>query len=540
MNLIQIQDRLKSLPNDPRVMQLLTGYANGQSPHVPPYLALGELNRRKVEAEKNQMQQAGQPPGGTVKDQIEQQAGVMALKQGQQQQAMQNMMQQGMQGAAPVPQGTPQPQPQGQVMAAAGGGLASLAPKGYRSGGVIAFSKGELVDPEAETEDEDEEKSTGEYATDAKAMLAKLMQQADTRKNMMAPTAESPLEMRKRLAKQDPDQFGILNTPIGQEAVRRLDEVQGARRAELATQREELAKSKPGILQLLGQAAMGTRGQKGGSALASILGGYSELASGADAKQLQQEQGLRMRELELQQAKADALNKLDDLKRARAEGDVNAEQKHMADLAKIAKDHNVSLNTLLGRQITAAGSVAGRLGAAETAAKAKVDAAKFKDNKPEKLTDLGFMVDIEFGALVANGADPDDPNTKRIAAQNAARALSKSAGTTRADTDAIDKANIAFENKVLTDRNLRKLRTTDPAAYEARLEELRKEVETRFKVRPDADSPLGGNAPAAPSAKPAAGGKVMTMADVRATAKANNKTEAEVIAAAKAKGFKIQ
>jgi hypothetical protein len=32
----------------------------------------------------------------------------------------------------------------------------------------------------------------------------------------------------------------------------------------------------------------------------------------------------------------------------------------------------------------------------------------------------------------------------------------------------------------------------------------------------------------------------MTMADVRATAKANNKTEAEVIAAAKAKGFKIQ
>jgi hypothetical protein len=191
--------------------------------------------------------------------------------------------------------------------------------------------------------------------------------------------------------------------------------------------------------------------------------------------------------------------------------------------------------------------VAGRESAANITAKAKVDAAKITGNKPEKLTDLGSMIDIEFRALVANGADPDDPNTKRIAAQNAARALSKSAGTTRADTDAIDKANTAFENKVLTDRNLRKLRTTDPAAYEARLEELRKEVETRFKVRPDADSPLGGNAPAAPSAKPAAtsakpaaDGKVMTMADVRATAKANNKTEAEVIAAAKAKGFKIQ
>ena len=123
MNLIQIQDKLKSLPNDPRVMRLLTGYANGQSPHVPPYLALGELNRRKTLAEEQQAASAGQPPGGTVKDQIEQQAGVMSLKQGQQQQAMQNMVRQGMAGAAPVPQNTPQPQAQGQVMAAAGGGL---------------------------------------------------------------------------------------------------------------------------------------------------------------------------------------------------------------------------------------------------------------------------------------------------------------------------------------------------------------------------------------------------------------------------------
>jgi hypothetical protein len=340
--------------------------------------------------------------------------------------------------------------------------------------------------------------------TEAKAMLAKLMRQAEVIQNAKAPKVESRDETTKRMIAADPERYGILNTPIGQNAVRRLDELQGNRRAELATQREELAKSKPGILQLLGQAAMGTRGQKGGSALASILGGYSELASGAEAKQLQQEQGLRMRELELQQAKAEALNKVEDAQRSQAEGNIDKARKEIEDAQKIAKDVGISLNTLLGRQITAAGSVAGRESAANIAAKAKIDAAKITGNKPEKLTDLGSMIDIEFRALVANGADPDDPNTKRIAAQNAARALSKSAGTTRADTDAIDKANTAFENKVLTDRNLRKLRTTDPAAYEARLEELRKEVETRFKVRPDADSPLGGNAPAAPSAKPAA------------------------------------
>jgi hypothetical protein len=498
MNLIQIQDKLKSLPNDPRVMQMLTAYANGQNPQVPPYLALGELNRRKGEMERAQMEQAGQPPGGTVKDQIEQQAGVMALKQGQQQQAMQRMAQQGMQGAAPVPQGVPQPQPQAQAMAA--GGLASLRP-GYRSGGIIAFQSAGSVNEAVEEDDDEEEKSTGEYSGDAKAMLAQLMQEASARRNMKAPTADTPLENRKKMIAADPERYADLNKPIGEGALARLEELQNAKRAEFATQKEELAKSKPGILQLLGQAAMNSRGQQGRSALASILGGYSELSSGADAKQLQQEQGLRMKELELQQARAEAMNKVDDLKRAQLEGDIAGEQKAKMELARIAKDHNVSINTLLGKQVATAGSVAGRERAAEIAAKAKVDAAKFKGNKPEKLTDLGSMIDIEFKALVANGADPADPNTKRIAAQNAARSLSKSAGTTRAETDAIDRANTAFENKVLMDRNLRKLRTTDPAAYEARLEAIRNEVATQYKIRPDAASPIAGtDAPTKPAA----------------------------------------
>jgi hypothetical protein len=352
MNLIQIQDKLKSLPNDPRVMQLLTGYANGQNPQVPPYLALGELNRRKVEAERAQMEQAGQPPGGTVKDQIEQQAGVMALKQAQQQQGMQRMAQQGMQAQAP------------QVMAAASGGLASLRP-GYRSGGIIAFQKAGSVDDAVEAEENnaaeeggsDGEESTGAYSGDARAVLTQLMQEAAKRRGMQAPTAETPLEARKRMIEADPERYAALNKPIGEDALARLQELQDAKRAEFATQKEELAKSKPGILQLLGQAAMGSRGQKGGSALASILGGYSELSSGADAKQLQQEQALRMKELDLQQARAEAMTKVDDLRRAKLEGDIAGEQKAKMDLARIAKDHNVSLNTLLGKQLSTASQV---------------------------------------------------------------------------------------------------------------------------------------------------------------------------------------
>jgi hypothetical protein len=358
MNLMQIQDKLKGLPNDPRVMQLLTSYANGQNPQVPPYLALGELNRRKVEAERAQMEQAGQPPGGTVKDQIQQQAGVMALKQGQQQQAMQRMAQQGMQGGAPVPQGTPQPQPQAQAMAA--GGLASLAPKGYRSGGIVAFSRGGLGEGEdegGEGLDTNEEEKAVNLPADPRELMAVLMQQVAARQKTKPPSIESREDTEKRLIKENPERYGILGTPVGQNAVTRLDELQGNRRAELAKQREELAQSKPGILQLLGQAAMGSRGQQGKSALASILGGYSELSSGADAKQLQQEQGLRMKELDLQQAKAEALNKVEEAQRSQAAGNFEKARKEMEDAQKIAKDHNVSLNNLLGRQLTTAGAL---------------------------------------------------------------------------------------------------------------------------------------------------------------------------------------
>ena len=42
LNLVQIQDKLKDMPT-----QAIMAYANGQNPMVPPYLALGELNRRK-------------------------------------------------------------------------------------------------------------------------------------------------------------------------------------------------------------------------------------------------------------------------------------------------------------------------------------------------------------------------------------------------------------------------------------------------------------------------------------------------------------
>jgi hypothetical protein len=74
MNLIQIQNRLKQLPQDPRTMELLASYANGSSTEVPPYLALTEIQRRNTEEEKAKVAQV---PEGTVNEQAQ----AKALKQ---------------------------------------------------------------------------------------------------------------------------------------------------------------------------------------------------------------------------------------------------------------------------------------------------------------------------------------------------------------------------------------------------------------------------------------------------------------------------
>lgn len=154
MNLVQINEHLKDVP-----LQVLMGYANGQDPMVPAYMATGEMKRREVMQQKqSQAQQASQGQSPTVKDQVEQQAGLMALQAQQQKQAQQQMMQQAQAQPMPAPPETPQPVPQGQEEAEfAMGGIARL-PVNYdfASGGIIAFAgEGRSdVPPAEETEEE--------------------------------------------------------------------------------------------------------------------------------------------------------------------------------------------------------------------------------------------------------------------------------------------------------------------------------------------------------------------------------------------------
>jgi len=132
MNLVQIQERLKDLPT-----QAIMSYANGMNPEVPPYLALGELNRRKQMEQKS-----AQAPTGTVKDNIEQQMSTMQMQAAKQRQMAQQMAQQGAQAQMPVPPGVPEPQMQAQPEDS---GVATL-PTGemnFGSGGIVAFANEE-------------------------------------------------------------------------------------------------------------------------------------------------------------------------------------------------------------------------------------------------------------------------------------------------------------------------------------------------------------------------------------------------------------
>lgn len=182
MNLVQIQERLKDLPT-----QAIITYANGQNPQVPPYLALGELNRRK-----QMEQQSAQPPQGTVKDNIEQQMGLMQTQKARQGQMAQQSAMQGA-NAPMIPQGTPEPEMQPEAeMAMAAGGLTRLPIRemNFGSGGIIAFANKEgkqLVEDE-------EDKATKDLQTEIEYRERAERQnrlEADRARNMAAVANQS-------------------------------------------------------------------------------------------------------------------------------------------------------------------------------------------------------------------------------------------------------------------------------------------------------------------------------------------------------------
>lgn len=208
MNLVQIQERLKDLPT-----QAIMSYANGQNPQVPPYLALGELNRRKQMEQK-----AAQPPTGTVKDNIEQQVGLMQLQKLRQGQMAQQSAMQGMQ-APTIPQGTPEPQQQPEAeMAMAAGGVARLPIRemNFGSGGIVAFANKEgvqLVKDEAAREIKEAEEKLASYENKTYKNLAE--RQQDTAAIQAAKANIARAQARVENALMDSENVGKDTAPVG-------------------------------------------------------------------------------------------------------------------------------------------------------------------------------------------------------------------------------------------------------------------------------------------------------------------------------------
>lgn len=141
MNLIKLQDQLRSMP-----MQALQQYANGMNPEVPPWLALSVLQQKQMDAQRQKVAQGaamGEMP--TVKEKVEQSAGLMALQGQKQQQAAQQSAMQNMRKPGPVPGGVPpaEPQPQAPQMGMRAGGIVRL-PSGLRmaGGGIVGYKYG--------------------------------------------------------------------------------------------------------------------------------------------------------------------------------------------------------------------------------------------------------------------------------------------------------------------------------------------------------------------------------------------------------------
>jgi hypothetical protein len=144
MNLVKAQALASDLP-----IPELQKYANGFDPRIiPPWIATGTLQARMDINKRMQNMMGGvQGEQPSVKEQIEQKAGLMAAQAMQQQQAQQQMMQRPQPG--PTPENIPQPEPQPEESMMARGGLAKVPMQfSFKPGGIVGYAEGGDVDEE--------------------------------------------------------------------------------------------------------------------------------------------------------------------------------------------------------------------------------------------------------------------------------------------------------------------------------------------------------------------------------------------------------
>lgn len=429
MNLIQTQQELNALPPTPESLRYLAQAAQGAIINVPPWLALARMNEinKQIEMAKGAM---AKPPTRSLNEAIPQQleqtlglAPAPGTPPGQQGMPPQGIPPQG--GPAPMvaaPQGMSQPQQPTQMMAS--GGIAGIpiddSAFEYGSGGIVAFRDGGPTD---DTEDTEAlpifpPNTDSPYAYNVSDIVAPAVVGRPTPPAapapVSAPTAAapavvpvpngtsqfnplanyqnlsaqaqamlgaksdvpeppSPFEMRKKMEAEG--NYGIDSGPIGAEALKAKQAITEARKAENARRQKDLNVAKQmAVWKAFTDAGAATKGQYGAGAL---MGAFGKSFANSTEEIMDKAASLRAADIKEDEMIADAKEVVQKLRRAQLQGDVDAEYKHKAEFAKIAKDNRISERTLMGHLVNSAAIVAGKdisadaaMANAETRAKA--------------------------------------------------------------------------------------------------------------------------------------------------------------------------
>ena len=461
MNLIQIQDELKSLP-----IQVIMSYANGQNPEVPPYMALGELNRRKTSEQRR-----AEPPTQSVKEKLESQFQAPQMPQGMPQapQGMPQGMPQGPQGIAQLPaaqmaqQAAPQAAPQAPGMA--GGGLAELPVRDdmfhYAPGGIVAFASGKIVrGPGGEMIPEDDRAGEAEAAAQFKASqqspaqvapqgmasappvishpyqpslsglaslkapAAGILSRAITGE-MEEPMPKDPEVIRKEILDKNPELATLVNKIPGSELASLSTKLKAQNEAGKAQFKEGQGRmGLAGLANALIAAGEATRGQKG-SGFGEAMGGFGKSYSKfteEDVKRIQAQQALeRQQEIEVGKLDAD----IEALRQAYATAQIERRFTDAANYQKAIAERVARKNTL---QINAAEKGLSLIGQEEqmkqTGAFQQSELQLRREANQQSAAHASNMLTLEgkkLDELIANHASQRDIERQRLKFQEATK-----------------------------------------------------------------------------------------------------------------------
>jgi hypothetical protein len=341
MNLIQIQEHLKDLPT-----QAIMSYANGQNPQVPPYMALGEMNRRK-----NMEQRAAQAPDSSVKEKLEselaQQVDLPGIGQGMNMRinpagmpppmpARQPQMAPQMPNMPIPPMARPTPpQPMSQPGATPGmaqGGLATLPVDSdmfnYAPGGIVAFAdedNNQLVLPPGTpySPNESGTYSESELGSDKLPVgLASRILASRLRGDSGVPEVTDPEELRRKYIAEHPEQARLLNSLPGEKLTALVAALEEQNKSQRDRFKEgEGSRGLAALSNALIAAGEATRGQKGmgfGSALGGFGKSYNAATAATEDRAARQQSLERAQTIETMKLQSD----IDNLQRAYAEGNV--------------------------------------------------------------------------------------------------------------------------------------------------------------------------------------------------------------------------